>query len=170
VLTSARHRTGVSGNLVENSGFELDLLNGGFDWRYALQPNALVSLSSAGAHSGHRSLQISFHADQLWDAPVLQYIAVRPRTTYALSAFVSTENLWAVSGPRLQVKDAATGEDYVLTSQFAGSSGWTKVEAAFTTGPTCNLVTVAVVRRPGNSSISGELWLDDVSLREAPAR
>lgn len=167
VFTSARRSAPASGNLVENGGFEFDLLNGGFDWRYAIQPAALVSLSSARAHSGRRSLHISFHADQLWDGPILQYIAVRPRTTYAVSAFVSTEDIWTGSGPRLQVKDAQTGKDYVLTREFAGSSPWTKVEAAFTTGPSCNLVTVAVVRRPGNSGISGTLWLDDVSLRES---
>jgi len=49
-----------SENLVINGDFSLEVLNGGFDWRYQKLPNVALSLDPTQFHTGHRSLSIVF--------------------------------------------------------------------------------------------------------------
>jgi hypothetical protein len=158
----------TAANLVENGGFELDLLNGGFDWRCSSRADASLSALSTQAHSGARSLRITFAADQLTEAPIRQLVPVKPGKSYKFSAYAKAEWLRTVSGVRLRVFDELNEIEYALTDEVSGSTDWTKLETTFTTAPVTSLLTITVVRSPGNSSIHGTLWLDDVSLTEVP--
>lgn len=153
-------------NLIENGGFELPLLNGGFEWRYTTTSSAALSLDADRSHSGQRSLKVTFQAEELWDGPILQNVSVKPGTQYLFSGFVSTQDLWTLSGPRLRVQDAVSGTRFLLSDEFTGSSPWVRFEQAFTTGQDTRLLTLSLVRVSGNSGMHGNLWLDDLSLTE----
>ncbi len=47
-------------NLIVNGDFNLDVLNGGFDWQYQRQSSVTLTLDPSDFHSGHRSLLITF--------------------------------------------------------------------------------------------------------------
>ena len=55
-------RYSQSDNLVLNGDFEEEILNGGFDWHYAVQPGTAVSLDTTQFHSGSRSVLVSYSA------------------------------------------------------------------------------------------------------------
>ena len=54
------------------------------------------------------------------------------------------------------------------TDEFQETSGWKQRTADFVTGPDTRLVTIRVVRIPGNLLIKGTLWLDDIELTPNP--
>ena len=151
-------------NLVRNGGFEADFLNGGFEWRYAQIPQADVSFDASERHSGSRSLRIEFAGPPIEDVAVYEYAPVEPNTAYRLSAFVETREIISASGPRLAVEDSSTKKILATTDEFQDSSRWKQSNAEFVTGPDTRLVTIRIVRTPGNLLIKGTLWLDDIEL------
>jgi tetratricopeptide (TPR) repeat protein len=154
-------------SLLENGGFELPLLNGGFEWKYATRPDTAVSPDTGRTHSGQHSLRHDFQAEEIWDGPILQNVCVKPDTTYLFSGFVSTQDLWTLSGPRLRIQDTVSETRFVLSNEFTGTTPWTRYEQVFTTGPDTRMITLSLARIPGNGIIHGTLCLDDISLTEA---
>jgi type IV secretory pathway VirB2 component (pilin) len=49
-------------------------------------------------------------------------------------------------------------------SQLLGTTGWRQQVVDFVTGPEARLITIRVIRVPGNPLIKGTFWLDDVQL------
>ena len=67
--------------MIWNGGFEGDLLNGGFAWRYRPQLGADVNWDDQTRHAGGRSLRIDFDGTANVDfQDFWQYVAVRPET------------------------------------------------------------------------------------------
>jgi len=155
-------------NLVRNGGFEAEALNGGFDWRSGQTSQIHVSLDTSESHSGTRALRIAFIGPGVSDSGVYEYVPVQPNTRYRFSAFVKTQDIITASGPRLSVQDLSTGK-MATTDEFLGTSAWGQRTAEFVTGPETHLVTLRMVRIPGNPLIKGTFWLDDVELTPASA-
>ncbi len=151
-------------NLVTNSGFEEKMLGTGLDWRVSSQPGVEVALDEVQARSGKRSMRIRFGGAYIPQAGIAQLVAVQPASAYRLMAWVKTENLESVNGPRLQLTDAATGVQLLLGDEMGGSEPWHAVRAEFSTGPQTRVVMVRVVRSPLLGQIRGTLWLDDVRM------
>lgn len=151
-------------NLVVDGGFEKEILNAGFDWRYAAQSGSVVSLDVTEFHSGSQSLSISYHGAS-GDAGMFQYVPVKPNTQYTLSAWTKSQKLESANGPVISVSDSYNDKLYAETPETLGTTAWHRVEASFQTGPETELVTIRVSRDPGNTLIDGEFWVDDVSLR-----
>ena len=151
-------------NLVHNGGFETDFLNGGFDWRSQPIGQISVSLDTKQFHGGKRSLRIEFTGPAVSDAGIYEYVPVQPGTAYRLLAFVKTEELTTASGPRLGVEESSTRSTLATTEEFLDTSSWTSRTAEFVTGPDTHLVTLRILRMPGNLLIKGTLWLDDIEL------
>jgi tetratricopeptide (TPR) repeat protein len=154
------------GNLVVNGGFEENVLNGGFDWWYQLNPHAALAIDTSEFHSGTRSLSVAFDGQSSTDVGILQFIPVKPNTEYQFSAMYKTEDMESASGPRFAITDAYTRASYVLTDDFLGSNPWRLQESQFKTGPDTSLLILKITREPANSLIRGKLWVDDIVLRE----
>src|SRR6266849_634857 len=60
-------------NLIVNGDFNLDVLNGGFDWQYQRQSSVTLTLDPSDFHSGHRSLLITFDGPAVSDAGIRQF-------------------------------------------------------------------------------------------------
>jgi Carbohydrate binding domain len=154
---------GDSANLVDNGGFEDDIVNGGFSWRYETAPHVALAIDQRDAYRGRRSLVISFDGDAVGDAGIYQWVAVEPNTNYHLSARVKTADLEGAGAPRLAVLDRYSGQQLFLSDEFT-SNGWREIAGNFRTDAATRLVAIRVIRVPGNTRIRGKVWLDELSL------
>jgi hypothetical protein len=158
------------GNLVFNPNFEQKFLNGGFDWRIHQEPFVDFDLPQSGFCKENRCLYLNFSVPHNSDyEPAFEIVPVKPNQTYTLSAFVRSQDITSDSGPRLRVLDAQcpTCLD-VSTPAALETRAWHKVDTTFTTGPNTQAIKLSVWRprsRVFPMEISGEFWLDSVSLK-----
>ena len=155
------------GNLVVNGGFEENLLNGGFDWWFQSYSHAVLAIDTNEFRTGTRSLSVTFDGQSVPGPQLVQFIPVKPNTSYEFSAESRTQDIDTASGPRFAIVDAYTNTSYVLTDDTLGSTPWRLQEARFQTGPNTNLVMLKIVRDPPEPLIRGKMWIDDVMLVES---
>jgi tetratricopeptide (TPR) repeat protein len=156
-----------SNDQIVNGGFELDLLNGGLDWRYVAKEGASVIIDPNRAHSGNRSLSVTFDGAPD-DSGVFQLVPVRGNTRYQFSGFIMAEALETVSPPRFSVLGLRTNDPYLVTAGVRDATGWQEFQGEFTAGPADDMLLVRVVRVPGRRLIRGKIWVDDVKLVPEP--
>ncbi len=157
-------RADIGLNIVRNGGFETEFLNGGFDWRSQPVGQINVALDTKEFHSGNRSLRIEFTGPAISDVGVYEYVPVQPNMRYRLVAFAKTEELTTASGPRLAIEESSSKNVLITTDEFLDTSGWTPHPAEFVTGPDTHLVTLRILRVPGDLLIKGNLWVDDIEV------
>jgi tetratricopeptide (TPR) repeat protein len=151
-------------NLVTNGGFEQEISNTAFTWQVIGKPNSSASMQADPAHTGKYSALMVFEGDLSGPVGVYQSVVLRPSHRYRLSFFVKTEGLR--SAVPLQVAaTGAGGAAYAAVDTVTGTSDWTNLRAEFTSGDNPGLTSI-VVRVPGQHTVLGKLWLDDVSLVE----
>jgi tetratricopeptide (TPR) repeat protein len=153
-------------NLIVNGGFEENLLNGGFDWWYQSYSHAALAIDTNEFHSGTRSLSVTFDGQSVPGVQLVEFVSVRPNTSYEFSVASRTEDIDTASGPRFAIVDAYTNSSYVLTDDTLGTTPWRLQRARFETGPNTNLLLLKIVRDPPEPLIRGKLWVDDVRLVE----
>jgi tetratricopeptide (TPR) repeat protein len=153
-------------NLIVNGGFEENLLNGGFDWWYQSYSHAALAIDTNEFHSGTRSLSVTFDGQTVPGVQLVQFVPVRPSTSYQFSVESRTEDIDTASGPRFSIVDAYTNSSYVLTEDTLGTTPWRLQQARFKTGPNTNLLLLKIVREPSGPLIRGKLWIDDFRLVE----
>ncbi len=172
-------RTGVvagnpASNLVYNGGFEQPPLNDGFDWHLQPQTYLNVDIADPHARSGERALRLDFTVPDNADyEPAYQFVSVAPGQAYLLSAWARAEHITSDSGPRLRVEDPQCPACLSLASEgTVGTQGWRRLEAQFTTPLTAEMIRLSLWRPRSRSfpmEISGQFWLDDVSLHPISA-
>lgn len=160
------YQTG-SDNLVVNAGFEHDILDGGFDWRYAGAPEIDVTIDPGSGHTGQRSLLLAYLGSRE-DSGWIQYIPVKPGAHYLFSVFTKAESLRSASLPRIAITDDVNKLTLLLTGEVSDSSAWQEVRGNFVAGPATTLVALRIVRRPAEPVVRGRLWLDDFRIAEVP--
>lgn len=153
-------------NLVVNGDFNLDVLNGGFDWLYARTPDVSLALDPTQSHAGHRSLEIVFNTAKIEDAGIRQLIVVQPNTSYDFSAYFRAEDIEGAGGPRFAIQDLFNATLYFSSEELKDADFWKQVSGSFTTGPDTKLLVLRVQRMPAGSPIKGKLWIDSVRLVE----
>jgi hypothetical protein len=156
-------------NLITNGGFENSLVNGGFDWRTAVVEGADIGIDTLPVHNGTRSLFVRFDGTRNLDfGHLVQYVSVKPNTSYRFLAYARAEGITTDSGPRIAIYDAFDRKTLSLeTENLLGSMDWREQSLAFHTSPHTSLIVVQVVRPPSrkiDNRIAGTLWLDDFSL------
>ena len=154
-------------NLVRNGGFEREFINGGFDWRSGPNGPIDVSLDADQSHRGTRALRIAFTGPAVSDMGIYEYVPVQPSTAYRFGAYVKTQDIMTASGPRLVVEDSSSGTVLASTDEFLETTSWSEHVAGFVSGSNTHLVTLRIMRIPGNPLIKGTFWLDDVELTSA---
>ena len=163
----------VGGQVLYNGGFEKELVPAlsQFDWKIAHSEYAILSLDSAVAHSGKRSLRINLIGR---DTTVLgkelnQMVVVKPGTRYRLECYAKTDKLVTTEAIHVVVVDGATP---IATSNpiTAGSSDWQPYTLDFVTSSKSKAILVTIKRTPRFSydePSKGSVWFDDFTLREA---
>jgi hypothetical protein len=155
--------------LVQNGGFEHEILDGGLDWRVVPVEGAEVSVDSAGAFEGVRALRIEFVGKANLDyGHVFQYVPVQANTRYRFSGALRVNGITTDSGLRFQVFDAFDmGKLLLSTQDTVGTSNWSLQQLEFKTSPSTCLLVVRVVRIPSqklDNQIRGTAWIDQVRL------
>ena len=153
-----------AGNLVVNGGFEEKIINMGFDWRYVVEPHAVLAVDTEQFHGGSHSLSITFDGEAVVDTGLSQSIAVEANKRYAFTAYARADDISAAHGPLFVISDAFTKDPLLQTEEILGASGWRQLSGSFQTGPNTNLVSLRIMRAPGAGRITGKLWIDDVAM------
>lgn len=172
IRASEQQKVPESGNLVVNPGFEEDLANAGFDWRFS--NSAAVGLfqnqdeAEADPHSGHRSLSITYSGAPSTDAGIWQLVPATPGTSMRLSAYVRTKDLLAAIPPRLGVEDYYTHDLIATGPEIAASQQWQPTSVEFTVPQESHLLAIRIVQGPQPTRVKGTLWLDDFQLSVIP--
>jgi len=153
-------------NLVVNGDFSLPVLNGGFDWIYYRSRQVSLAIDPTQAHTGDRSLAITFDKAEIDDAGIRQLVAVDPSTTYEFSANYKAEDMEGAGGPRFAVQDVYGEQIYFASDDLKEADFWKPVSGIFTTGPEAKLVVIRIQRDPPGAPIKGKFWVDGVKLVE----
>ena len=127
-------------NLIVNGNFNLDVLNGGFDWQYQKQRPVTLTLDPTEHHGGgNRSLLITFDGSGVSDAGIYQFVAVQPNTTYEFSAYYKNGEFEGAGGPHFTIQDVVTRAVLWESDELkeAGES-WKSVNGEFTTRTIAN--------------------------------
>lgn len=151
-------------NLIVNGGFEQPLLNSGFDWRREAADHITAGIDDNVAHSGTRSLSLSYDGSPAYDAGWRQLVPVQPNTDYEFSAWIKSENVTSSSGPRIAIVDAYSGANLLLTDDVLDTHPWQEIKGAVRVPADTELVVVKIVRAPANTRIRGRVWIDDLRL------
>jgi len=157
------------GNLIVNGGFEVEPVNGGFDWRISRVGGVFTEFDGRIHHEGNRSLAVHFEGlDNLDFHHVAQIVPVKPNARYIFSAFLKGRSLSGESGPHIEVFDSRDPKTYAwVTSDIVGTMEWSRYELDIETGPKTQTLVVRLRRNPGvglNKRIEGTFWVDDVQL------
>lgn len=160
----------AEGNLITNGNFQMDILNGGLDWRVTPAEGASVSIDESAAQ-GQRSLRIDFDGTRNLDYEgILQVVPVRPNRKYAFSGRMRAQGISTDSGPRFEIFDPTdTRKLFIFTDQAIGTTPEVTRHLEFLTGAETRFVIVRVARRPSQrfeNKIGGTAWVNDVEMTE----
>jgi tetratricopeptide (TPR) repeat protein len=151
-------------NLIVNGDFNLNVLNGGFDWQYHQSKEVALALDPTQSHGGHRSLLITFDAQKIDDAGIAQLVPVEPSAAYDFSAYFKAGDMQGAGGPRFALQDLYTETTYFASDELKDADFWKEVSGSFTTGPDTKLLLLRIQREPPGMPIKGKLWIDSVRL------
>ena len=151
-------------NLIVNSSFEQPVLNYGFDWRHQPADHIAVGIDATVAHSGARSLSLSYDGNPAYDAGWTQFVPVHPNAAYEFSAWIKSDNVTSSSGPRLAIVDAYSGANLLLTDDVLDTHPWHEIGGRLQVPTGTELVAVKIIRAPANTRIRGRVWIDDLRL------
>jgi hypothetical protein len=162
------------GRLITNGGFEMEKnVGNGFDWKITKVNGAEVSFDNSVSFEGKRSLKIAFNGKENVDFhQVGQMVALKPDTTYCLTATMKTKGITTRSGVKIEI----SGIDqafYGASESLTGDNEWRTLRVTFKTPARSQGGQVRVRRERTDKFdrlISGEVWIDDVQLREEPSR
>ena len=163
----------VGGPTIFNGGFEEPILlnEAGFGG-WLLSPEQTknkLAIDVSEESAGTRSLQISFGGEWNPGTPLLsQTVIVEPNKSYRMFFSVMAKDLATGGPPVFTVNDAANNQLLGKSENFpSGTSGWVKLNFAFTTLATSEAAVIRLQRNNCDSSpcpIFGTLWLDEVSI------
>jgi hypothetical protein len=153
-----------SENLLVNSDFSMDILNGGFDWLHQKVNGVTLNLDPNESHSGTRSLRISFDGPGIEDAGIRQLVPVEPNTRYEFSTFYKAQEMDGAGGPKFAIQDLYRETPLFMSEALRDADFWKEEGGVFSTGPETNLVVLRIARVPAGSPIRGKLWIDGLKL------
>jgi hypothetical protein len=162
----------TDGNLVNNSGFELEMLNIGFDWTWDAPKGASLRLDETVFKEGRRSARIDFDgSENLVYCGLHQYIPVSPGHRYRLDSFLRAERIKGGAGIRLEIGGISNhfdAEPHAHGREVFDTSTWVADSFEFTVPAATYLVLLRVQRAVGTqqSKVAGSFWLDNVVLRD----
>lgn len=159
--------------IVWNGGFEensVKLFNH-FDWTLAPSPYARIGIDSTQAHTGGRSLKITFagrDTTTLKDE-IKQLIWLRPGARYRLEFYVLTKDLLSPEGPRVAIFNETNAVALSAPVPEGTTNDWQRIALEFIAPTNQKPNFLAIVRLPKFSyddPTRGAVWFDDFHLTE----
>ena len=153
-----------------NAGFENEITNRGFDWRYTPDQKGkwTIRRSMTSAADGAYCLTIRFEGkENIVFSHLYQIVPVKPETQYLLTCKWRSRDLTTDQGPFVDIYGYDCSGLYTKGPMMLGTHGWQKQDIDFTTPKGCHAVVVRMHRQPSkrfDCKIAGRLWLDDFKL------
>lgn len=173
IFQSLRRQEGLAisdKNLITNGGFEEEkFLGRGFDWHLDQGPSFNISLDQTVFYAGRKSLKITFLGkENVHFRHVFQYVPLKPNQDYILRAFLKTEAITTQSGLKLEVA-GLNSSFHKQSAPLIGNNDWQELTISFRT-PADLQGGLIRLRRDQTEKfdrfISGNVWMDNVSLEE----
>ena len=170
VLAGLARPADPPGSLVWDSGFESEIANSGFAWRYPRDVGGVqITLDSEEKHSGKRSLRLTFNGlSNVEFHDVCQYVAVQPATAYQFAAWVQTRSLSTDQGVRFGLYSiGASTHSVIWTDDVRGTQPWTRIQLNWASPADTRELFICASRLRSaefDNKIHGLAWIDDVSL------
>lgn len=153
-----------------NSGFEQEILQKGFGWRFRDGPDQLWRVRRVTDSEGasNHVLEVKFTGrENLRFHHLYQVLPVRPLAPYRLSYRWKADELTTDQGPFVEVYGYDCGGLREAGPMMLGSVQWREAAFEFTPPEGCHAVVVRLRRNTSgrfDSKINGTLWLDDFKL------
>lgn len=176
ILAGLARPADLPGSLVWDGGFESDVVNSGFAWRYPRDAGGVqIGLDPEEKHSGKRSLRLTFNGlSNVEFQDLCQYVAVQPATAYQFAAWVQTRSLSTDQGVRFGLYSyGELGHSVAWTDDIRGTQSWSRIQLNWTSGADTRELFICASRLRSaqfDSKIHGLAWIDDVSLTPASSQ
>jgi hypothetical protein len=158
-----------------NPGFEDQITNRGFDWRYTANNKGKWSIrrTLSEASLGTCSLIIRFEGNEnISFAHLYQIVPVEPLTPYRLTYGWRSKNITTDQGPFVDIYGYDCNGVSFKGPMMLGTHNWQEQDIEFTVPQPCHAVVVRLSRRKSHrfdNKIAGILWLDDFKLEKRKA-
>ncbi len=154
---------------ITNPGFEEQLANGGFGWRYQEAKGAQLSRDKRIRYQGAYSLHIKFDgSENIRYHHINQTIPVEPSGRYRLSGYWRGGSITTRSGVFIDAYSLASRKNsYARTDAKRSTWDWELFELQIPVPEDSHFIGIRVVRNSTDALdrlISGDLWLDDLQL------
>lgn len=170
-ITDSGDKTLAVGKIT-NGGFETNVKQektSVFEWQIAEGAQPLVGVDNKNVHTGNLSRLIIFNSPSGQDfRQNWQTVAVEAGKNYQFEMFYKSD-LKASGTLRWEIIDPTDGKILAATEAISAVSDWTNLKADFTAGENTEGVIIRLARVSCNSAIcpiSGNVWFDDLTLRE----
>ncbi|MBI5181966.1 MAG: hypothetical protein HZA06_03515 [Nitrospirae bacterium] len=155
-------------NLLWNGDFELEIENGGFDWKIGRADGVRVFRDKDIKMKEYASLSAIFdgkHNPGLYIAR--QIVPVERKQNYKVTGYIRTENLTTRNGVFIEVAGYKCDPFSKTTEVFAGTNLWRRIELEFTIPDNCTTISVGIKRERSekfDNKIGGNIWVDSISM------
>ncbi|MFP5214174.1 MAG: hypothetical protein ACLGPL_12435 [Acidobacteriota bacterium] len=155
-----------------DGGFEQEPLSKAFAWHIFKHADFSIERSSERPIEGKKCLHLQFRGTRNIDfKEIYQYVPVEPGRTYRLKFAQRTRNLTTDQGIYLEIKGILYPDLYASSKPVNGTMQWRRDQLEFSVPDGCNAIVLGIRRKTSlmlNNKISGDYWIDDISLEEAP--
>jgi hypothetical protein len=142
-----------------NGSFEIEPMNGGFDWHFGSTDHAQARRDLANAKDGLASFVVAFDGKENLDyAGVVHWLPVDKGRRYELKFWMKTESITTNEGMFIEVDGQASEKQM-------GTTTWQQFTIPFTASS--DFVTLRLRRVPSkkfDNLLKGKVWLDAFSL------
>jgi hypothetical protein len=158
------------GEQITNPGFESDITQRGFDWRFRNErsENWQIRRVSDTSHEGDYALKIDFKGrENVSFHHLYQIIAAESLAQYRLSYAWKGSNITTDQGLFVEVSSYDSKGLYTVGPLMVGSSDWRQEVIEFTLPENSQAAIIRLRRRPSHrfdNKISGTLWVDDFRI------
>jgi hypothetical protein len=154
---------------VHDGGFEEKPLGQAFGWRVSRQHDVTVERSLEAPYEGSYSMHVRFNGSRnVSFNGVYQIIPVEAERAYSLSFAQKSRSLTTDQGVAVEVGGYGCKGLNQRSAPVLGTSPWRKEELLFSTPEGCDAAVIRIVRKESlklDNKISGDFWLDSVSLK-----
>jgi hypothetical protein len=155
---------------ITHPGFEGDLTQQGFDWRFGSRKGEwLIQQTGYPFRSGRQALEVHFSGQANSNfSRLYQYVPLAPGKRYCLTYWWKARQITTDQGPFMEVIGKGCKGLYQKGPMIVGTEDWTEVRMEFDVPQDCEAILLRLRRVPSrrfDNKIGGTLWLDDFSLQ-----
>ncbi len=170
VSSSFRATASLAAGAISDGGFEersAAPIRTVFEWNIADGGEPRIGVTDGQKRSGSYSLLIGFGNKAVGFRTVRQIVALDPGSRYEFEAWYRSV-LEGLGTLHWEAVDVSTGKRLLLTEPFARSDEWQKVSGLITAPDDVDGVEFRLVKVCSSveCSMSGNLWIDDVSIKQ----